>query len=910
MTKMTAQSLTTDLEGDRAGGETAPVPCLSDISEAARKLKNVAEPRLLTVMTKVFPVSGIYHDRWLACDAQLHVVSPQKSIHLVFFLPPSETQTAEKSVVVLDGQTLHHLMVRRGQELPLTLPPREAKDRRIRIFSAYAEKNLAADSRQLGVKLTNVSASDTEGPVYDETMPQAVSMLDLTPPEVPGYWDLRDVFDLDHYLSQIGEGEQLAHEPHLHYLLFGAHQKLEPVPGFDTAFYRQQLVDHHIETDENPFLHYLFKGRSMGLRRARDAAVERDRLSYGDAQWATRVNELLQAIGIDPSDLGTQNFSPFILKMFDPLGYREKNGLAQGMTEAELLIRYLMFDLPRGLPPGKLFDEAHYRKQLKHSGIHLTRGEMPFLHWLRDGVQMRLSPTPLFDEEEYLRLNPDLRSYPNWLFEHWIMHGVDENRMFDQNLRLARNRNFVSETESWQPGYIRGFLMYAAREEGWTEALMQMRQFRRETLEDIISEANAIDPNVGHVGLNVLSMVPPLHDEDYATASRILRKLPVEGCDAVVMMPFCKLGGADFVAGVLTQALTDLGRRTVVLRTEMPDWERPDWFPEDVVSIDISAELNALPQQMQSRALYETVRHLRCSAVFNVNSRRAFEMIDDFGAQLKLFTHLFCYYFCADRTPTGHEAGYPVWYFASILPHLSAALVDTDFLAGSLASRHALGKRYAEKLKVLYTPSMHTPRETPLVEAQIASADERERPLVLWAGRFDRQKRFDLLAAVAKAMPEVQFRAWGKAVLDQPPDVSSLPENLTLEGPFASYDELPLEACDGWLYTSAWDGMPTILIELAAMGMPIVASAVGGVPEMIDTDTGWPIAWPAPKPGADTTPTASEVAEYVTAIREMLDHPEKRRERVTALQARVWARHVQERFGADLQSLLGDKTDD
>ena len=135
---------------------------------------------------------------------------------------------------------------------------------------------------------------------------------------------------------------------------------------------------------------------------------------------------------------------------------------------------------------------------------------------------------------------------------------------------------------------------------------------------------------------------------------------------------------------------------------------------------------------------------------------------------------------------------------------------------------------------------------------------------MLWAGRLDRQKRFDLVAAIARAMPDVDFSCWGKAVLDAPPDLSGLPRNLKINEPFASYAELPLEAADGWLYTSAWDGLPTILIELGALGVPIVASAVGGVPELIDGETGWPV------------PGDGGAQDYVRALREMIDNPKSR----------------------------------
>ena len=175
-----------------------------------------------------------------------------------------------------------------------------------------------------------------------------------------------------------------------------------------------------------------------------------------------------------------------------------------------------------------------------------------------------------------------------------------------------------------------------------------------------------------------------------------------------------------------------------------------------------------------------------------------------------------------------------------------------------------------------------------IAERQVEKRGKRDRPHVLWAGRLDRQKRFDLVVAIAVAMPDVDFSCWGKAVLDAPPDLSSLPRNLKINEPFASYEELPFETAEGWLYTSAWDGLPTILIELSAIGVPIVASAVGGVPELIDAETGWPV------------PAEAGAQNYVRALREMIDNPELRIARAKALQARVRKNHTMSAYKARL----------
>jgi len=405
--------------------------------------------------------------------------------------------------------------------------------------------------------------------------------------------------------------------------------------------------------------------------------------------------------------------------------------------------------------------------------------------------------------------------------------------------------------------------------------------------DDLVEKARALDPNIGTPPKYLPGLFPPWHDMDYPGLTEAKARLSHTNYDTVILMPFCKLGGSDFVAGVLSQALSETAR-VLILRTEQSDWERPDWFPENVDSVDISDCLDKI--QNPARALYVLMQHLKPRQIYNVNSRRCFEMYVDYGQRLAHQFDLYAYYFCADRDPDGVEAGYPVMFMTDVLPHLKAALLDSRFLSDILSTRYAMAPETAAKLHTVYTPAVtHVPPE-PVTVAQLASKADRARPKLLWAGRFDKQKRFDLLIAIAREMPDIDFAAWGKAVLDKPPVMKKLPENLSLNAPFKSYDELPLAASDGWIYTSAWDGLPTILIECAALGVPIAASAVGGVPELIDETTGWPVR------DADT------VAAYVAAIREMLGDDTDKLARTRALQDRIRTRHAMETYKGSIQT--------
>lgn len=392
----------------------------------------------------------------------------------------------------------------------------------------------------------------------------------------------------------------------------------------------------------------------------------------------------------------------------------------------------------------------------------------------------------------------------------------------------------------------------------------------------LVADAARIDPEVGSLNGYEPGFLSPWHDGEYRLFRKAAELIPPGPYDHIVLVPFGKLGGADLVAGILSAALAQRGR-TLILRTDLSDWDRPDWYPETAPAIDISVPFAQLSDR--PRALYLLLRQIGARQVWNVNSRLGFDMLALYGERLALQSKLHAYYFCADRDPAGNEVGYPIWYFANVLPHLTAALCDSAYLAGTLRQRYSLPANLAARVVTVYTPARTPVSDMALVDRQFEGRAIRKRGRVLWGGRLDRQKRFDLVVALARAMPDVDFEAWGKAVLDTPPDLSTLPANLRLNAPFTDYAELPLQDADGWLYTSEWDGLPTILIELGALGMPIVASAVGGVPELIDDGTGWPVD---PQTGPEG---------YEAALRSMLADPQARRSRAAALQRRIAERH-------------------
>ena len=232
--------------------------------------------------------------------------------------------------------------------------------------------------------------------------------------------------------------------------------------------------------------------------------------------------------------------------------------------------------------------------------------------------------------------------------------------------------------------------------------------------------------------------------------------------------------------------------------------------------------------------------------------------------------------------------GRPLRYVYRCFDLVEGIITDSDHLRDWLRERHQLGPGLDDRLHVFRAP---VDPDVPVAPAVEPRPDRR--PQVFWAGRFDRQKRVDLVFEVARRMPEVSFRMWGEPVLHVG-GVGAPPDNAVLEGPYAHFSELDLGEADAWLYTSRWDGVPSQLLEVAMTGVPLVASEVGGTGEVLGVDDAWPVA------------EAEDPDAYVAAIRAVLADPADARRRALALRERLLTERTAEQYAEQVARVLLD----
>jgi glycosyltransferase involved in cell wall biosynthesis len=308
------------------------------------------------------------------------------------------------------------------------------------------------------------------------------------------------------------------------------------------------------------------------------------------------------------------------------------------------------------------------------------------------------------------------------------------------------------------------------------------------------------------------------------------QKLPRE-CTHLLLVPWLKTGGSDRTAiNYATALAAQPGAKVVVAATENTDSPWSHRLPDEVQFVELGALLAFTAEADSLSLLARFVAQSQPAVIHNINSRLGYELLAKHGAILRRRSQLFCHVFCDDFTADGRSVGYNRHQLPRCIDHLTAVLSDNQTELDHLHQMFLFDRR---KLITHYQP-IDIPQHTSPRARRGAVLH------VLWAGRLDRQKRPDLLQDIAKACEAMPFRfhVHGTPLFrEQLP----IPEGANIEyhGPFDGFSSLPIENYDVYLYTSQWDGLPNILSEAIVSGLPIVASNVGGVKELIhDHETG------------------------------------------------------------------------
>ncbi len=332
----------------------------------------------------------------------------------------------------------------------------------------------------------------------------------------------------------------------------------------------------------------------------------------------------------------------------------------------------------------------------------------------------------------------------------------------------------------------------------------------------------------------LIETIPTYHVPISRIAEPYLELCGLYGEDVshVFLVPWLVKGGADLVVINYVQSLTiqHLARHIAVISTLNVDSPWKERLPEQTRFIELGKRYHWLWPEEQEKLLIRLLVQNRPKIIHNINSDLGYRVFVKYGKALQGMSKLYASSFCLDMTEEGKYAGYPVWYLPECFDILEALLSENRIHLEILEELYAFDR---EKMYVHYQPVAPVPKRKQFDERYL----NKETFNILWAGRLDRQKRPDILIRIAekcKALP-FRFHVYGSTVLDADLYTKRFEEleNISYHGQFDGLPSVDVNYYDIFLYTSQWDGMPNVLLEAVSLGLPVIASDVGGIRELI-----------------------------------------------------------------------------
>jgi|WetSurSiteA1Bulk_404760.scaffolds.fasta_scaffold00392_2 glycosyltransferase involved in cell wall biosynthesis len=351
-------------------------------------------------------------------------------------------------------------------------------------------------------------------------------------------------------------------------------------------------------------------------------------------------------------------------------------------------------------------------------------------------------------------------------------------------------------------------------------------------------------------------------------------------------IPWLKRGGADFVIlKHIELAHKKAQGKVLVILTEPGDSPWLNRIPEGVDILNMSEFVSQVSHEEILTILSRLLVQLQIDVLHIINSRHVWEIVCRYGLALRQRTKIFASIYCDDYDEYGREVGFSRQYLGSCYKHITKIFSDNTTFP------QLLQKTYG------YNSALFSVLKSPVdIEHSVTANRKPIGHRVLWAGRLDIQKRPDLLAAIAELMPDIEFYVYGDSVLQSNNTaINTLEqlENVVMKGHFDGVENLPFNEFSVFLYTSQWDGTPTIVIAAALASIPIVASCVGGVGDIINEKTGFPIR------------DIEDVSLYVKTIQYALENPSEAENLALAAKKYVESEHAQATFELNLFNTEG-----
>jgi len=384
---------------------------------------------------------------------------------------------------------------------------------------------------------------------------------------------------------------------------------------------------------------------------------------------------------------------------------------------------------------------------------------------------------------------------------------------------------------------------------------------------DLIAAAIDIDPGINieliRRGGKTNNIFPNRHwGHDYADACAIVGNGPFSD---IVLLPNLGAGGGEkYILAVLHALAQSMANFRCLVISGQTAKAHPwvERLPDNAVFLDVFNAFPSISEEERDLLVLRLILAVRgdSTRLHLKTCSFAQRWFGKFSSAVASLLTTIYYLFSEGQALLGGrpvEVGFSFDFLSREIDSLALVLSDHLRLIHQDLDRFGV---YPEKWHCLYAPCL------------VRQPLDREGPVfrILWASRICIEKRPELLPRIVQAacriMPRLKFFAAGASEADGWVQAFIATDGLEYLGPFDNFESLMPESFDAFLYTSAYDGLPNVVLEAMGHSLPVIAPDVGGVCEaVVSGKTGWLIHSVC---GSDD----ALVAAYVDAIVELYEN--------------------------------------
>lgn len=561
--------------------------------------------------------------------------------------------------------------------------------------------------------------------------------------------------------------------------------------------------------------------------------------------------------------------------------YMEQNPQLK-QVDVDPFLHFLASGLDEGLRPHPIIDTGYIARTVPGIASHIDLMKK-LVHG--DGIDRT---SIWFSRDYYRRHNPDLAAVRD-LESHFITHGARERRNPSRDYRVLPAHDYDSARVSKGPEIDRF--------EWAGDSFVVIPNPVADTIFDQIYEQGEIDPAIFAPGPLTLPSLNLFDGTDIETRDLIdyrglLREFRSE-VDVVILLPRLGIGGGEKYAAQLARTLSKTLRKEVaILVTDSFDDENAPVLRSHSLSgfrhqTIVSLHKHAHRTWKKPNVLALLLLALKPEAVFCINSDTGNATIAQYGRALSQYMKLFTTFF--SESPQALGAPFSAIYLDAVIGNAGVLSDNENALA---TFRRRLPRAMHSRLHLL--PQYCDDKSVPQRRRPAARPGGGRAKKLLWIGRWEAFKNVDFVVELARRDPEREIHLFSPQELFPP-----LP-NIVYRGRLDDLRDLDIDEYEAFLFTSRFEGMPNIVLEMALTGIPVIAPEVGGLRETFvkegvffysnsETDQGGPV---------------EQIERLLVQICKL--SAERLAKRAATARAEVAERHGAAQFARGLRQLLGE----